>query len=320
MSNAPVSPGDTARLEDFMARWGFELDWPPIGQRPEDPSHSELARAILRGRTNATAVASAFNIRPATDDCPYFWHSVRWSALPGNLRHMGKAALLYADWGPLMLALAVAVALPLAFVLILAPLGRLPASQPPLTRPRILVYFGAIGLGYLGLEMIAFQRCVLLVEHPVIAAASVFSTFLLASGAGALTAPASRNKRAIAVLFGAVWCAGAFAAIVLWLGTSALWRLPSVPRLAVVVLCIAPLAWALGRPMPWGLRQLGGDARTIAWAWGINGVASVVSAPLATLLAVQAGHAIGWAAAMLCYVLACAAALRIAGDAASHSA
>jgi hypothetical protein len=46
----------------------------------------------------------------------------------------------------------------------------------------------------------------------------------------------------------------------------------------------------MGMPFPLGLRRLAAEAPGfIPWAWGLNGFASVVSAALATLLAIEFG-------------------------------
>ena len=61
----------------------------------------------------------------------------------------------------------------------------------------------------------------------------------------------------------------------------------------------------MGLPFPLALREL--DEPLVPWAWGINGCASVVSAALATLLAVDFGFsAVLWIALAL-YVAAYAA-------------
>ena len=53
---------------------------------------------------------------------------------------------------------------------------------------------------------------------------------------------------------------------------------------------IAPLAFFLGMPFPLGLTSLSKHApEWVPWAWGINGCASVISAILATLIAIHFG-------------------------------
>jgi hypothetical protein len=67
----------------------------------------------------------------------------------------------------------------------------------------------------------------------------------------------------------------------------------------------------MGIPFPIGLgRVAAGAPAFVPWAWGINGFASVVSASLATLLAVEFGFT---AVVVLAILLYCAAALAIHG-------
>jgi hypothetical protein len=62
-------------------------------------------------------------------------------------------------------------------------------------------------------------------------------------------------------------------------------------RILACLLLIAPLGIALGMPFPLGLQRLSQQTpELIPWAWGINGCASVVSAILAPLLAMEIGY------------------------------
>ena len=82
-------------------------------------------------------------------------------------------------------------------------------------------------------------------------------------------------------------------------------------RILLSVVLIAPLAFFMGMPFPLGLRRLAEEAPDfVPWAWGINGFASVVSAVLATLLAIHFGFTVVIALALLLYVAA--ASLRVA--------
>ena len=76
-------------------------------------------------------------------------------------------------------------------------------------------------------------------------------------------------------------------------------------KVAISIALIAPLAFFMGMPFPLGLRQLAQEAPSfIPWAWGINGFASVVSAVLATLLAIEFGFTAVLALALVVYALA----------------
>ena len=76
-------------------------------------------------------------------------------------------------------------------------------------------------------------------------------------------------------------------------------------RILLSVILIAPLAFFMGMPFPLGLRRVAEDAPGfVPWAWGINGFASVISAVLATLLAIHFGFTVVIVLALLLYVAA----------------
>jgi len=68
---------------------------------------------------------------------------------------------------------------------------------------------------------------------------------------------------------------------------------------------IMPLAFAMGLPFSLGLARVAQiTPQLIPWAWGVNGCASVISAVLATLLAVHWGFSVVMLAAVTLYGLA----------------
>jgi hypothetical protein len=70
-------------------------------------------------------------------------------------------------------------------------------------------------------------------------------------------------------------------------------------KLLIVLLLIAPLAFCMGIPFPAALWRLARTSATeIPWAWGLNGCISVISAALATVIAVEEGSTmVMWLAA-----------------------
>jgi hypothetical protein len=71
------------------------------------------------------------------------------------------------------------------------------------------------------------------------------------------------------------------------------------------LLLIAPLAFLMGLPFPLALTLLRThDHSLIPWAWGVNGYASVISASLATLIAIHYGFTVVVVCALLIYLLA----------------
>jgi hypothetical protein len=67
------------------------------------------------------------------------------------------------------------------------------------------------------------------------------------------------------------------------------------------------MAFFMGMPFPIGLTRVADSAPDfIPWAWGINGFASVMSASLATLLAIEFGFSVVILLALGLYVTAAA--------------
>jgi hypothetical protein len=63
----------------------------------------------------------------------------------------------------------------------------------------------------------------------------------------------------------------------------------------------------MGMPFPIGMHRLADSApEFIPWAWGINGFASVISASMATLLAIEFGFTVVVSIALAAYATAAA--------------
>jgi hypothetical protein len=85
-------------------------------------------------------------------------------------------------------------------------------------------------------------------------------------------------------------------AALLWVGTLVLLRVvnllapAAVPfRVLAMLVCLGPLAFAMGMPFALGVRQLTPRGGALAWAWASNGFASVAAAPLSALLLLELG-------------------------------
>jgi hypothetical protein len=318
VKNGPVTAGDVQRLREFCAALSFDVVWFP-GIRAEDvnlynqlpaPWYFDGVQALLGpGRADFTA-AYAFDIRPATDDRPYFQNFFRWPVLTEAWRAKDRGGMALLEAGYLLLVTTLVQALLAGLLLILLPLMLFAplARASRRLRWQVFAYFAAIGLAFLFVEIAFLQKLMLLVHHPTVALSLVLATFLLGAGAGSAWSsrfPTGRSRillvGAVAgiVLLGALYGA-AFDALV---GELAAW--PTAARALVAAGLLAPLAFCMGMPFPLALREL--DEPLVPWAWGINGCASVVSAALATLLAVDFGFSTVLWIALALYVLVLAA-------------
>jgi hypothetical protein len=256
----------------------------------------EAARAAVQSRDGAERLARAypFDVRPATDARPYPNHFVGPRALRRFLAGGRGEWLPFAEWGYIALLATLAQSTLLALGLLLVPLlvGRRRTSRTDPhpaggSRVRLFGYFAAIGMGYLAAEIGAMQQLTLLLGHPVYAVAAVLAVLLVASGIGALISDRIRPSAWPALLLVLVLAglAGVLLPAAHWLQSA-----PLSARAALALLLLAPVALVMGMPFPLGLRALArADPARVAWAWAANGFTSVVTAPLAALVALEAG-------------------------------
>ena len=238
----------------------------------------------------------AFDIRPPTDGRPFFADFCR-------LRSLGALREAYGEtW---LMRLEVAYLVVLVTVLAVGVVGAAATVLPlPLVARRgegpwwsLVAYFGALGLGYLALEMVVLARVRWLLGDPVLAAALTIGGFLLFSGLGSLTV--GRRGWRLRWVLGAVALGAVVVPLVLgWLAALAGDLAPLVLG-GLVVLAVGPVAFLMGIPMPAGLGSVDEHAPALLpWAWAANGFASVLAAPLTVALAMAwSYHAAAWLAA-----------------------
>ena len=179
-------------------------------------------------------------------------------------------------------------------------------SQLPRAWIAWLAFFGALGAGFMLIEVAVLQRFVLLLGHPVYSLTVTLFSLLLGTGLGAAWSrrfPDQGLRRAGS--FALVLVAVLAVIIIMVVTPLVAWAIPfaRATRMAIAVVTLVPLGIALGLPMPTGLRILSAKApQMIPWAWGINGALSVVGATLAIFIAMNWGFNTTLVAASATYV------------------
>jgi spermidine synthase len=271
----------------------------------EEPVFYRAFQQLL-AEPDALYATHPYDVRPATDDRPFFFHFFRWGQAGAVLAQLGRTWQPWGGSGYFVLFALLAVAVVTSVGLILLPLvvgKRMRADRqvPPGTTGRVLVYFGLLGLGFLFVEIPLIQRFILFLGQPVYAFAAVVAAVLFFSGLGSLAAPRLPLRWMLLLLV---------MAIALYpLGLPVLFRTflgaPLGVRLLVTGLSLAPLGILLGMPFPGGLAWLRRRAPAmIPWAWAVNGCASVLASILAAILALSAGFSWVLGAAALAYTTA----------------
>jgi hypothetical protein len=317
--NGEFTSPEIERIREFAHSRSFDTAYFP-GMRAEDANRfNQLGEAyiydagiaLLGDRADDFVARYKFFLDPATDDRPYFFHFFRWRTLPEvmALRKAGGAGLI--EWGYLVLVATLAQAALLGLVLILLPLSLVRHDWPAGTARQFGFYFLLLGLAFLFVEMAFIQKFILFLSNPLYSVAVVLSGFLLFAGLGS----ASSKRFAQWIPWPGISPVTVAVAAIAMLALVYMLMLPAVfgrfigftdsAKIVLSLALIAPLAFFMGMPFPLGLGRLSSLAPGfIPWAWGINGFASVVSAVLATLFAIEFGFNVVIVLALVLYGLA----------------
>jgi hypothetical protein len=189
-----------------------------------------------------------------------------------------------------------------AFLLPLV-LARRTRKPPPASS---LLYFAAIGLGYLLVEIVFVQRFVLFLGFPTYSLSVVLFAQLTFTGIGAFIAPRlGLTKPTLSLALAAAIAMLATAALGLQPLLAALIDQPFSLRLVLSVLLIAPIGLVLGFAMPIGLHRFEAlFPAAVPYAWAVNGLASVVSSVLGVAIALFMGFRAATLVAAGCYAVA----------------
>ena len=299
-------------IDVAAARAGIYNDLPDVsfadaavvsGEGAHDAIADE-AGAVLAGEPTASSMS--FDLAPITLDRPSLNAVLRLDGLATILRRL--ELLPQGEVAPLVNVAVLGQAIVIAALVLAVPLlaGRRLGRGADLGRSAI--YFPALGLGFLMIEIASIESASFLLTDRVLGFALVLTTMLVFSGLGSFLSGrfAASPERALLLAVGVVaaWCASML--VLLPGGLLATLGWPLVWRAALVVAAVAPVA--LGLPFPLGLARLErGEGGAVSWAWALNGAFSVVATPLANLLVLEQGHARMFQVALVLYVLALAA-------------
>ena len=267
---------------------------------PSSAQANPFSALITGNDPYAFAQQYAYNVAPVNDNVPFFFFTLKL----GQVLH-GKGLEQGIDWkvnlgvAVLLTVLVISAAAVVVFLVLPLLLHGSGRRQPMIP----LLYFVAIGLGYILVEIAFIQRFVLFLGHPTYALTVVVFLLLLSSGAGSLT---SRQwiTRTPTVWVPLTFVAGALLLYVYVLPgiLDALVGLPFAAKLAVSAALLVPLGFAMGMPFPTGLCALASASspgfpalqnnptdRGVEWAWALNAGSSVLGSVLAMVLAIQFG-------------------------------
>lgn len=319
IKNGQFNAQEIEALQAFCEQRAFDLAYYPgmpaveanRFNRLREPVYYQAAMALLSDERDAFIENYKFNIQPATDDKPYFFNFFKWSVLPEVFTLMGRGGMPLLEWGYLVLVATFVQALVLSLALIMLPLLLMRRAEPEprhrdISRWQVLGYFLALGLAFLFIEIAFIQKFILLLHHPLYSVSVVLVSFFIFAGMGSAFSQrysmANDHGKGIKRAVTGICSLGVVYLLVLGPVFSLILDWPMVAKAIISIAFIAPLAFCMGMPFPLGLGLLGERSpHLMPWAWGVNGCASVLSAILATLLAIHFGFSVVVVLALMLY-------------------
>ena len=292
----PFVEAELQLLRRSAGEQGFEILYDP-----DAATANEYSELILATNREQFFDEYPLNIRPTTDDKPFFFLTLKWRDVlsvwntPEESRKNNSGLFLLVVVFAVML-----VATAICFILPLVLTGRCRIRAAP------GAFFLNIGLAFMMVEAVLIQRSSLFLGHPSISFLTVLCALLLGAGLGSWLTSRTATEAAMTDLRRSLRRAVTTILVVCvalpgWELAGFQWAIGY--RVVWLGLPIFLSGLVLGRMFPLGLRLC--DEAEIAWAWALNGSASVLGSIAAILIAMVAGFSwVLWIAAGL---YACAA-------------
>jgi hypothetical protein len=283
VSRRPFTEPELAAIDRISAAMGFEVMFTPHVARDEVFPHLTAPDA------DAFVASYPLRINAPTDNSPFFFNMLRLRDIftlarlesgkqSNNLKAVATLVVLL---GVVSTLTALCIALPLWL------------SRTDLAGTRwLLVFFGAIGVGFMLVETSQMQRLIIALGHPTYALSVVLFALLLSSGIGSYTT-ASIEEQAATRAGTSRLAALVVVLLIIGLVTPAIVRATmaaSTPvRIAAAVALLFPGGLMMGMAFPLGMKLAASRAGTLTpWLWGVNGAASVLASVLSVCIA------LGW--------------------------
>jgi spermidine synthase len=296
----PFTSAEIDRIEAISRQMQFDVVLSP--RFALDPVFAALAS----GQDAGNIIESLpVNLSAPTDDSPFFFYMMKFR----NLFRMKQLAedpnaAIYATSGAVVGVLLLIVTVP-TLICIVLPLRSMPKKVLRSALPHLL-FFAAIGLGFMLIEISQMQRLIVFLGHPTYALSVVLFSLLLSSGLGSYTTGkfTQAGRSGVSRLLMLLVAMLVFGVLTPY-ATSAFASSENAVRIAVAAGILFPLGIFMGMAFPLGLKLAASQVDELTPAfWGVNGATSICGSVLAAAISMNAGIASTFWSGFLCYVFA----------------
>ena len=293
LKKTPFTEEDMIKLRSFAREIGSYLIYDPLAEKAPDNLMSKIIPVTKEeSKRIIDQYQLPYNITPCTDNNPFFFSFIKWKNV-FDVLNPRKFYFITPVFGQVILLVLFIQSIVFSFFFIILPLLTSKTTKFKLGKSfGYLFYFFSLGIGFMFIEISFIQKFVLFLGYPAYAFAITLFSLLLFSGLGSYWTsrlkrkPEDSIKRIFFILVP-----------ILLLYT---WILPHLfdrfigvsffVKIFITMLTQMPLGFVLGMFFPLGIKLVNQvDTRMVPWAWGVNGMGSVVSSVLAIILAMSYG-------------------------------
>jgi SAM-dependent methyltransferase len=259
---------------------------------PNRKAYEALINSPSQESRKQFEISYPYKITPVYDDCPFFFEYHKMSELFDNRTEPnGFGPRSYIVHYTLYFLLIVTALI--SYLGIIVPLKFFSKDGLQVPAAKSLIFlFSSLGLGFMFVELGVIQMLNVYLGHPMYSLGVVLAGLLFFTGLGSYLAGKVNLPLSKLVERGMV---GSSLVILLW--TLVMPAIISgtagedlIVRVLISLVSLLPLGLLMGIPFATGIRYLSeGKERFIPWAWGVNGLTSVMASILAILLAMRIG-------------------------------
>lgn len=293
-------------LEEYTLQYSNQGPQDIENQLPLIPSelYYIVTKWVLAGKEKELYDQYVFDIRPATDNRPYY---TGYFKLSNRKLFAGKMGQIPEEWGYMMNLGTLGISLIFGLLIILIPM--ITRWKELFSREKgtggIILYFTFLGLAFMFVEIYLMQKLVFFLGNPIYSTSLVITSMLILSGLGSLYSSRfeknpTRNIRLASYAVAITMVFYAFGMPPILRGLQ--W-MPFIVKMLLTVIFTAPSAFFMGMFFPTGLSQISKHRPgLLPWAWGVNGALSVTGSVLTTMLSISSGFKLVLLLVILCYL------------------
>ena len=263
---------------------------------------NQLAEMYRTGRQDDFFRHYLLDVAPQSDRRPFPGRFMKWFNIKMIFHTMGSRLYALFMSGEIVVSIVFIEALFIALILLILPILVSTRGSP---KPKLIQksYFFAVGAGFMLIEIYYIKRIIILVGDPVISFSFVIAGILFFAGLGGMWVhkkPPHNYRLPLTILI-PVLC---IEVVGFELLVPYMLEYSKALRFIFSLLFLLPAGFLMGMPFPIGMRFLLDAPVQRAYAWSVNGCASVLSAIVAAQLAISWGIPQIAAAGIFAYLMA----------------